>query len=445
MAKASHLVLKGQTWHAVKEVPRPLRETVGKVRMVRSLKTHSLDEARRRVHAVVAQWEAEWAQLRSEKQTVVRQVVAQALKDRRTLEVSADPEEYREHLHDHAMELKDSYGKDIAERYYAIAVEGDIPVSEARDRWLIEAREEHKPQTISQHEVAFRVLLEWAGEAATVQSITKRKAGEFVEKVLIPSARARKTIKRYCSSLSSCWVWLNGRGLAHDNPWKGLNIGLRSRKAKGPQGDRRGLSDDQLIALLSMPPKGKYGDVLWDLLRMALCSGCRLDELCSLTADDVREEDGGLWITINHGKTDAARRTVPVHPWVATIVTRRRSSSEAIFPNLIAGGRDQKSSAYITKAYKTFRDSAGVSGRFADFHALRATFMEAMEGAGVPRDTVKLLVGHRRDDLTYGRYSRGTRVDLRTAIEQLSYGKAVIDLIVSNLPPPEVKKAGPGG
>ena len=55
------------------------------------------------------------------------------------------------------------------------------------------------------------------------------------------------------------------------------------------------------------------------------------------------------------------------------------------------------------------------------FHALRNTFMEHLEGAGVAESTVKLIVGHARPSLTFGHYSKGTLVDLRTtAIERLS-------------------------
>ncbi|WP_337957420.1 DUF6538 domain-containing protein [Phreatobacter oligotrophus] len=434
MARMQHLTRRGQTWYAIKEVPRPLRDVVGKRRLLKSLQTHSLDEARRKIHSVIAEWEADWQQVRNEKRTLIRSVVAQALSDRRKLERSPEAVALREHLVEHAFELKDLYGPDVADRYYAIAIDGDVPVSEGRDRWLAEVRNDHTAQTVSQHEVAFRVLLDWTSDGQTVRALTRRKAGEFVERCLIPSGRATKTIKRYCSSLSSCWTWMISRGLATENPWTGLNIGLRSRNRIQRREGRQGLPDDKLIALLSMPPEGKYGDVLYDLVRMELCTGCRLDELCSLTTDDVWTDDDGLWFHIGKGKTEAATRDVPVHEWVAPIFLRRIEKPGLLFPNLVPGGRDDKLSAYVTKAYRTFRNNAGVRGRYEDFHALRSTFTEAMEGAGVPVSTVKLLVGHRRDDITFGRYSRGKRVDLRKAMDQLSYSPKVIELIQKPLP-----------
>lgn len=52
-------------------------------------------------------------------------------------------------------------------------------------------------------------------------------------------------------------------------------------------------------------------------------------------------------------------------------------------------------------------------------HGLRSTFVEHMEAAGVPVSTVKLIIGHKRDDITFGRYSKGRLVDLRSAVEYM--------------------------
>jgi hypothetical protein len=63
------------------------------------------------------------------------------------------------------------------------------------------------------------------------------------------------------------------------------------------------------------------------------------------------------------------------------------------------------------------------------FHALRNTFTEAMEQAGVPESTTDLIIGHKRSSLTYGHYSKGDRVDLRSAINKLKYAPEVMRLI----------------
>jgi hypothetical protein len=41
------------------------------------------------------------------------------------------------------------------------------------------------------------------------------------------------------------------------------------------------------------------------------------------------------------------------------------------------------------------------------FHSLRNTFIEVMEGSGVPESTVQLIVGHARQSLTFGSKGKG--------------------------------------
>ena len=83
----------------------------------------------------------------------------------------------------------------------------------------------------------------------------------------------------------------------------------------------------------------------------------------------------------------------------------------------------------MSKAFRRYREKAGLVGRLRDFHALRVTFCEAMEGAEVPESTVKLIVGHVRESMTFGHYSKGKRVILRTAIDKLAYGEEVMRLL----------------
>jgi hypothetical protein len=51
------------------------------------------------------------------------------------------------------------------------------------------------------------------------------------------------------------------------------------------------------------------------------------------------------------------------------------------------------------------------------------------EGHGVPESTCKLLVGHARESMTYGHYSKGERLNLREAINKLGYGARIMQAI----------------
>ncbi|MBF0324564.1 MAG: hypothetical protein HQL42_05770 [Alphaproteobacteria bacterium] len=71
-----------------------------------------------------------------------------------------------------------------------------------------------------------------------------------------------------------------------------------------------------------------------DLIRMAMWSGARLEELCSLKADKVTAE----WFDIEDAKTRAGWRRVPVHPKArATVVARLADAAAKESPYLFAG------------------------------------------------------------------------------------------------------------
>ena len=240
---------------------------------------------------------------------------------------------------------------------------------------------------------------------------------------------ARATVKRKVSSLSSFWRWLIARGLADSNPWRDQQLG------KKKAGQRKGFDDDVLIKLLTGTYTDRYQVALFDLFRLALATGARSNELCSLQPQCMTRHSDGWWMTIEHGKTEAAQRIVPVHSCVDHIVKRRvAEGGKYLIDELEPGGPDRKRNWYFCKAFARYRKRVGVGARFSDFHALRKTFVAALEGADVQEPTVKLLIGHARNSMTFGVYSKGERVRLRETIDKLTYGDEVMRLLSAPLP-----------
>ncbi len=438
MPNTQYLQRRHHTWYVV-EVPKRLRGIVGKPRLIRSLHTHSLEEANRLKHAAIAEFKRRLQLVANSPNGVEAKAMAKALDYRREF-LAADPEEItdlqtgetfsaREFVVDDirydAFALQDKTGAELANRFIRWATAQVTPLGELPEQWLNELHGEVAEQTRSQHRSAVHGFIRWAGQDVAIEDVTRRKAGAYIGQQLLPSGLARKTIKRQVSSLSSLWRWLKSRGLAADNPWRGHELGA-AKKTRG----RRGFTDEQLKLLLAGSCRGRYRTILHDLVRLALVTGARLEELCALRAADVEERPDGFWLTIHKGKTDAARRSVPVHPTVVRILERRLAERGPFLVNgLEPGGPDRKRSWYVSKAFGRFRFQVGIVGPLQDFHALRNTFIEAMEGAEVPEPTVKLLVGHKRVSLTFGHYSKGDRVALREAIKRLNYDAGVMELI----------------
>ena len=179
----------------------------------------------------------------------------------------------------------------------------------------------------------------------------------------------------------------------------------------------------------------RYAATLHDLVRLALVTGARLDELCRLKTTDAEKRKDGLWIVIREGKTRAAVRDVPIHDSAAHVLERKRETPDGfLFHGLSPGGPDKKRSWNVSKAFGRYCTKLGFRDKALVFHSLRKTFTEALEAAEVPQTTTKLLIGHARSSLTYGVYSKGERVDLRKAIHELRYSRAVMEAIRRSKP-----------
>jgi integrase len=338
-------------------------------------------------------------------------------------------DEFLDQISSEAREFLETHGEKAATNFYKIARGEGAPLRNLIETWLAEQVGTVTGQTCSQHRAVLNAFIEWAGDGVLIEDVNRRKAGEYVMHLLTPdSGLTRRTAQRYVSSLSSMWAWLIARGVVEGNPWLGHGVGKKSQR--GETSKRRQWSDDALIKVLSGKHTPRYTTILHDLVRLALVTGARLDELCSLRTSDVQEREDGWWITIREGKTEAAVRAVPVHDSVVHVLKRRcKASNDFVLDGLISGGPDNKRSWNASKAFGLYTRNLGLGEERQVFHALRNTFTEAMEAAEVPESTTKLIIGHARQSLTYGRYSKGARVALRDSINKLHYASEVMRLI----------------
>lgn len=446
MAITDYLKLRGRTWYVRVQIPPDLWAAArGKREYVKTLKTGDLNEANKLKHAYVAAFKRQIAALGRHKPNPLAELYDKALAWRDAMERhkgdvlfyeggdSEQPyyatDEFLSQIGDEAREFLETHGERAATSFYKIAKGEGTPLRGLIDTWLTEQTGTITGQTIAQHRTVLKAFCAWAGEGVLIEDVERRKAGEFVSHLLTPnSGLSRKTAKRYVSSLSSLWIWLCARGVARDNPW--LRHGVGKRGKRGETLTRRQWNDDALKKLLRGTYTPRYTTILHDLTRLALATGARLEELCALKISDIHNRKDGWWITVREGKTEAAVREVPVHDSAAHVLMRRHNNSHGfVFEGLEPGGPDNKRSWYVSKAFGRYTRTLGLGEQRQVFHALRNTFTEAMEAAEVPESTTKLIIGHARQSLTYGHYSRGARVKLRKHINKLCYASDVMRLI----------------
>jgi Domain of unknown function (DUF6538)/Phage integrase, N-terminal SAM-like domain len=329
LADTKYLKLRHTKWSVVVAIPRRLQKLAGKREYVKALGTSDLTQANRVKHGYVATFKRligtlergepsdatadiyELALLR--RQDIERQkgrVVGYQNDDRSKPYYASDGLE--DLLADEAEAIEDTHGAEAAVRFFRAARGEGTLLHSLVDPWLSE-QGDIAGQTRSQHRMVVTALIRWAGGGLLIEEVDRKKAGAFISHLLSEaSSLSPKTVKRYASSLSSLWRWLEARGHLRDgveNPWLGQGIARKSKK--GVVIERRQWTDAALVKVLSSAATPLWTATLHDLVRLALVTGARLDELCALELRDVQKLSDGWWITIRQGKTASALREVP--------------------------------------------------------------------------------------------------------------------------------------
>ena len=308
------------------------------------------------------------------------------------------------------------------------------------------------------------LLLEVFGKDAPVSSIDRKQAAAFMDTLKkLPSNRSKRpqykgktaaelaameipaadlmavhTVNKTLNRAIGLYKWAKRRGEVSENPFEGLRL----RKSKRADEERKPWSDENVRKLINAVLAGEHGSGKLPSRRwlplLGCYSGARLNELAQLEATDFSEVDGVPVFSVNDEgegkrvKTAQSRRQVPVHPelvrlglleYVADVARSRASgakgSSARLFPELPMG-RDGPGQAASRWFNGTFRKKLGVSDTF---HALRHTVINKLREADVSLEDTKDLVGHSRGSgETEGRYMKAASISrLHAALSKLRY------------------------
>ncbi|MFT8505877.1 hypothetical protein [Acetobacter sp.] len=332
------------------------------------------------------------------------------------------------------------------EQALGVACGTATPLGVLLDRWFPQLDGHVTKELIDRHHRAFTRFGQYLAEAQGLQtdnpegyargvpleSIDRRTAGHFREWLeRLPNVGPR-VVGFHLSTMNTFWKWAQDVGYAEGNPWEGSTRGLKKKiaKASRERGEKRPYTDSELIALMTQakarlphPKKWPWARVIHDMLRLAPLTGCRQNELASLTVGRVikptRPEQ--LWrisVTEEVSKTRSATREVPLHPIAQAVIAQRlaelptdHTQDTPIFPECKPGGRDSKPGHYLSKRYATFLRSVLGEKPEIDFHSFRrcfSTFMSTAEANGALHCSELVLdhlIGHKPVSLAHNTYA----------------------------------------
>lgn len=300
--------------------------------------------------------------------------------------------------------------RDQLKRFARVATGSGFPLDLAHAQY-VEARrvgnpygyEPLKRTTVMSLDTAMkhlRAFLEDEAKTACLEDVTPDVARRFRD-VFLPSVRnhrsseglSAQTVAKNVNLLKQLWVWAieNGHlGQKAQNPWE-FRKGLRRSEVRREQ-VRQDYQPDEFSALLKATIRGtKEGD----LIRLAIATGCRADELATIASDQARKDGSGFYLT--GGKTKNARRFIPVVGGARALLQARveaHAASGRVFPEWPIRPASGKAAA-VSQWFTRFRRK--VLGKETDtrlaLHSTRHTWRTVARRAGVAEATINDLGG----------------------------------------------------
>jgi len=315
-----------------------------------------------------------------------------------------------------------------------------------------------KDRTKVEYKNALGVLLQFAGDVqihtitydsmrafkSLLQKLPKffRTSSKYKDKPFKEILRIQKkdkdqtlstsTVNKYLGVATDLFTYAVKNNYIQVNPASGLMI----KEKKRVDELRDVFSKDDLQKLFHskeyIEDKHKHPHNFW-LPILALYSGCRLEELCQLYCEDIKEVDGVWVLDINESTPDKSikmgeKRLVPLHPFII---------KDLNFIGFVMGieeGRifselkriNNRYGHSVSQWFSKYRKRCGIEAekKTKVFHSFRHTFIDTLKQSLVIDNLIAEIVGHSIKGETMGRYGKRfkPKVLYENAILKLDFG-----------------------
>jgi len=292
-----------------------------------------------------------------------------------------------------------------------------LPLSKLIELYAAEKKAQGRWTPKTEHEVTacLNVFVNILGDV-DVTTLTRADLTDSLNKVRAIKVKNKpieeRTVKKHMTHMSSLQKWAVRNGFMVRN----LAEGLAPMIKKAPSEERSTYSPDDLRKLVSglkaIKEKDSNKPERYWIPLVGLFSGLRLDEICQLYREDVREVEGVWCFDVNREKDKKLKNTgsirkVPIHSKLIELGFLEYFKSlqhDRLWPN-IQKGRDGYAHLF-GKWYQRFNRSSITNDRKKVFHSFRHNFTDGLKQAGVQNQVIAELVGHTTGSITAERYGK---------------------------------------
>lgn len=281
-------------------------------------------------------------------------------------------------------------------------------------------------------EVTHSLLMEYRGMVQRLPpNSTKAKATRHTRlhdllKVIHPKTLSITRVNHILVTQTGFYKWLHTHEIIPDNPAHDL---LLPKVEPRPDEERQRYSVEEIRRIFAgvqefriLQPERYWTPII------AAYSGMRVNEICQLYLDDLREIDGVWCFDLNESrdkrlKNSTSRRLVPVHPRLLTLGILdyarelRGQGHERLFPRLRRHRRNGYAHQVIAWFIR-FNRHLVTSDRRKTLHSLRHSFIDTLKQLGVEPYQISEVVGHASGNMTMTVY--GKKFHARVLLDAIS-------------------------
>jgi integrase len=280
-----------------------------------------------------------------------------------------------------------------------------------------------------------KIMVEFLEKVARLPANMNKKV-EYRDKTVLQildmqevEPMSSSTVNKYLSRVGALMLWCVRQGYIDRNPAEGLSIASTLKEEE----ERKAYSLTDIQKVISSLGKVKNeAPERYFVPLVAMYGGMRLNEICQLYLEDVKEIEGVWCFDINGDgdkrlKNKASRRLIPVHPelvrhgFLEYVEVMRRAGHPRLWMNL-----NRKRDGYghdFSKWYQRHNRKHVTQDPKKVFHSFRHLVADTLKQKGVAEGIIAEILGHANHSITTGRYGKRYRPSvLLEALEQLNYG-----------------------
>lgn len=340
--------------------------------------------------------------------------------DHRTGEEIWYEEDEAPNLHDKAEKIESVLGLDAAIEWVD-QVKGRVNLGTAAQafREAMERKGKVTERTRNRRVRHITEFVEWRDStSASLKSVRVRDVDAYIDH-LRASGNAAQTINSKISSLSNLWRWARKRELVDQNVWEDQSL------EKAPDRKPRPFEPEEIQTIRAALQKETKRPEHLDVFTVLLFAGSRIEEVCSLTRDQLTLDDAGSvkgFVAAGGKAGKNVKNWIPVvHPDAKAVLQRRSDSGEdMVFPELKKG--PQGWSHYIARTLRyRYRKALGLATKGkceVDNHSLRRVHATAGENAGLTEQEIDRLQRRMSGSIAGDVYSSGPTAKKKTELQQ---------------------------